>query len=121
MKKLLALIAVLTMVAVWTPANAAPFLMCDCSVPTDQVTGARLQFGTAAWIDIPVATSCGTTTPVTCAGDSRLICYDLASLPSGSVTVKGRFKSVWGESADSLPFSFTKGLPGTSTSTRIVP
>jgi len=118
MKRLLfALLLVLTMAGI---ASAAPFLTCDCSVVAQNVTGARLQFGTAAWIDVPVVSTCGSDTPVTCSGTSKTICYDLATLPAGAFTVKGRFKNVWGESLDSLPFSDTKVLPSGPGSTRIV-
>lgn len=113
---LLAMIVVLAMAGL---ANAAPFLTCDCSVASENVTGAKLQFGTAAWIDVPVASTCGSVTPVTCTGASKVICYDLASLPSGPFTVKARFVNIWGESVDSLPFSGTKGAPGSPGSMRL--
>lgn len=101
---------------------AAPFLTCDCSVPTDNITGAKLQLNTGAWFDVPVVTSCGNNpaTKVTCTAPAVTICYDLASLPTGPFTVKGRFVNSWGESADSDPFVGTKALPGKPITTHLV-
>jgi len=116
-KVILAVLFVLAMVGL---ANAGPFLTCDCSVATDNVTGAKLQFGTSAWIDVQVVATCGTVAPVVCTGTSKTICYDLASLPTGPFTVKGRFVNSWAESTDSLPFSDTKVVPSGPSITRIV-
>lgn len=119
MKKILFLFLVLAMVAVFSPAMASPWLTCDCSIATENITGAQLQFGTAAYIDVPVFQACGTVIPNICMGASKTICYDLASLPIGPFTVKGKFKNAWGASVDSLPFSDTKVVPS-STSIRMI-
>lgn len=100
---------------------AGPFLTCDCSVAEQNVIAAKLKFGISDYITVPVVTTCGTNpaTQVNCTGTSRTICYDLASLPQGPYTVVGRFVNLWGESADSVPFSDTKIVPG-SMSIRII-
>ena len=112
-------LSILGLLAMAGMVQAAPFLTCDCSDPAQNITGAKLQFGTSAWIDVPVVSTCGTITPVNCTGTSKTICYDLASLPVGAFTVKGRFKNVWGESADSAPFSDLKALPSGFSTIRI--
>ena len=89
---------------------AAPFLTCDCTPAADLVTSFQLQFDTAAWIDTTAVLTCGSgTDKVTCTGDSKTICYDLASVSVGAHTVKARAINAWESSADSSPFSFTKG------------
>lgn len=121
MKKLF-LIVFLLLVVFSFSVQAGPFLTCDCSVAEQNITGAKLKFGTSDYLNVPVVTTCGSNpaTQVTCAGTSRTICYDLAVLPSGPFTVVGRFVNDWGESADSVPFSDTKVLPGNMSGTRIV-
>lgn len=88
---------------------AAPYLTCDCSPSVDMVTGFQLKFNTAAFIDTPAVMTCGTAADkVVCTGDQRTICYDIAPLSIGAITVIGRAIGPGGTSNDSLPFSFTK-------------
>lgn len=118
MKKLMFVLMFIFGLATFATAQAGPFLTCDCTPATDNITGFQLQFGTAAWIDVAAAASCSTNV---CTGTARTVCYDLASLPNGAFTVKGRAKNAWGVSADSLPFSDTKGTPGTIQNLRRIP
>ena len=83
-------------------------LTCDCTPVVDAVTGFKLQFGEAAWIDVPAVATCGTgTDKVTCTGAQKTLCYDISSLPIGANVVKGRALGPGGVSPDSPPFSFT--------------
>ena len=116
----LMLVLIVLIFALAISAMAGPFLACDCTPAGDNITGFSLQFGTAAWMDSPAMNTCGTVSPVTCAGTQKTVCYDLAVLPAGAFTVKIRAKNVWGVSADSAPFSDIKQLPSGVGSTRIV-
>jgi len=94
---------------------AGPYLTCDCTPTVDKVTSFQLQFGTAAWIDSSAVLTCGSGAgQVICTGEQRTVCHDLAFLPSGAFTLKGRASNVWGQSNDSVPFSDTKTLPSSS-------
>ena len=100
-----------------TEIFATPFLGCDCTPATDLVTSFQLQFDTAAWIESPAVLTCGTgTDKITCTGDSKTICYDLAAISVGPHTVKGKALNAWGSSVDSVPFLFTKGSAPSSPS-----
>ena len=105
-----------------TEIFATPFLGCDCTPATDLVTSFQLQFDTAAWIDIPAVLTCGP--GITCTGDSKTVCYDLAAIAAISVgahTVKAKALNAWGSSVDSVPFLFTKGpTPSSPSLLRVV-
>lgn len=109
MKKIiLAFFLVLALVSV---AGAKPFLVCDCTPADNKITGFKMQFGSDPWIDVPAVSTCSTNPVLNCGADQKMICYDLQSLPVGPFTVKARAYNLWGESADSPPFSDTKALP----------
>jgi hypothetical protein len=96
---------------------AAPFLGCDCTPATDLVTSFQLQFDTAAWIDSPAVLTCGAgDDKITCTGNSKTVCYDLAAISVGPHTVKAKALNAWGSSVDSTPFLFTKGTVPSSPS-----
>jgi len=97
-----------------TEIFATPFLTCNCTPATDLVLSFQLQFDTAAWIDSPAVLTCGP--GITCTGDSKTVCYDLASISIGAHTVKGKALNAWGSSVDSVPFLFTKGSTPSSPS-----
>ena len=94
-------------------AQAAPLLTTTtCSTADEAVTGAKLKFGTQAYIDVPVFDSCGTGAGATvCPAGGKTICYDLGTLPNGPFNVVGQFVNVWGPSNDSAPLSGTKAVP----------
>jgi len=53
-------------------------------------------------------------------GDGTVVLwYDLAGVPDGAHTVQAAAKNVWGESALSDPFDFTKAVPGAPTGLRV--
>ena len=121
MRKLLVLLALLSIPLFPITALCASYLTCDCTPAVDLVTSFQLQFDATAWADVPAVLTCGTTTDkVTCAGDQRTFCYDLGPLANGSHTVKARaISTAWGASDDSVPFIFTKAKP-TSPLLRVV-
>jgi hypothetical protein len=126
MKRNLSKIVLLTLGVIFflagSTAWAAPLLTADCTPAVDKVLSFQLQFGVAAWIDTAAVLTCGTgATAVTCTGDSRTLCYDLAVLPLGAFTVKARAKNIWETSLDSLPLADSKQRPGTLPSMRIIP
>jgi len=89
-------------------ALAAPWLVSDPTPPGDEVTKFRLSFDSGAYVDS--------------APDANgAVRYDLAGIVEGSHTVVGQACNVWGCSADSSPFSFTKRLPGAPGLLRIAP
>ncbi len=96
-------------------ALCAPFLVCDCTSPTDKVTGFQLQFGTQPAIDIP-AVEC-----VPVVTDGKRILYDLGTLPNGAFTVKALAKNLWGVSMWTPFLSETKALPSSLSPLRIIP
>lgn len=92
-------------------AQAGPFLVCDPYPASQAVTSFTLFWdGSATGVSVPVLTdSTGT-----------YLHFDLAATTAGSHTVKARAKNAWGESADSLPFTFTKsGAPPAPVNIRI--
>jgi PhoPQ-activated pathogenicity-related protein len=103
MKKIL-LALILVLFASTAMAQAAPRLVCSPAIATDNVTQSQVTVnGTAGvWVTYTTATIDGT---VYC------VLQDLASLANGNYTVTAKFKNQWGESASSIPFTFTKGLP----------
>ncbi len=105
MKKSLILAFVLVFVASvgWT----APFLVCDPPLPGDVVTNYKLFFDSGAAIDhVPVA---------------GVIRYDLAGISAGNHIVKAQACNEWGCSADSLPFTFIKKIPGAPATLKLAP
>lgn len=96
-------------------AMCAPFLTCDCTTPSDKITGFQLQFGTAPAIDIP-AVECS---PVVT--DGKRILYDLGTLPNGAFTVRATAKNLWGVSTWTNPLSDTKATPTSPLLLRIIP
>ena len=113
MKKIMLLAAIIILLS-GTHAWCAS-LTCDCTTPTDKVTGFQLQFGTATPIDVP-AVEC-----VPAVTDGKRILYDLASLPNGAFTVKAKAVNLWGGSEWTNPLSGTKQLPTSPGSLRITP
>jgi hypothetical protein len=95
---------------------ANPMLTCDCSNASDGITAAQVQFDSGSWITATLASSCGSgTDKVTCTGGAVTICHDLASLSTGSHTVKAHWSNSQGRvSADSAPVSLS--IPGTPSS-----
>jgi hypothetical protein len=76
----------------------APFLVCDpYSIPVNF----RVQLDGGSWVEATAKTDITGT----------YLYYDLAPVATGSHTIKARAYNEWGESADSLPFSFTKAVP----------
>ena len=86
----------------------APFLICD---PYSTVVGFRLQFNTGTWIEA------GAKTDTT----GTYLYHDLAGIANGPHTIKAKAYNEWGESAESVPFSFTKTLPGAPSMLKIKP
>ncbi len=85
------------------PCAAAPFLVCDPYPATDpQPSSFLVTVGTAAPVEVPA-----TKNP----DGSVILKWDLATVGTGAKVVKARAKSVWGESVDTAPFSFTAGMP----------
>lgn len=107
-----AICAVILAAEVW----AAPFLTCDCTPVADTVTGFQLQFGTQAAIDIPAMQTCLSTV---CTGASKVICYDLGTMPQGAFSVKALAKNDWGVSTWTNPLAGVKQLPTSPSSLRI--
>ena len=112
MKKAIVILAVILMFPI---SAMCASLTCDCSSPTDKVTGFQLQFGTATPIDVP-AVEC-----VPAVTDGKRILYDLASLPNGAFTVKAKAINLWGGSEWTNPLVGTKQLPSSPSSLRITP
>ncbi len=88
-------------------AYAGPFLVSDPYAASDGVTNFKVCFDGGAYVDsVPV---------------SNVLHYDLGPLTNGSHTVKAQACNVWGCSADSSPFPFTKAAPAAPGNTRISP
>jgi len=89
-------------------AQAAPFLVCN-PVPTNVATTIvpTEYVVTISGVASPI------TTPAVAAGTNQVaLKLDLGPLNlSGSRTVTVKARNSWGESADSLPFTFTAGRP----------
>lgn len=124
MKRLFLFLSILWIIFLLTgnTAFADPFLTADCTPAVEKVTGFQLQLGTAPWTDQAAVLTCGSdpATKVTCTGDSKTLCYDLATLPTGPFTAKARAKNLWGTSTDSAPLSDSKLLPSGLPSMRII-
>jgi hypothetical protein len=85
----------------------ADFLACDCTPATDKVTAFKVKINSGAYIDTPAVLSCGTTTMITCTGDSRTMCYNMATVPVGATIVAQAGDATGRWSIDSLPFVYT--------------
>jgi hypothetical protein len=99
-----AICAVVIASTVW----ASPFLTCDCSHAADTVTGFQLQFGSQTVIDTAAVQTCLATV---CTGASKVICYDLGTIPQGAFSVKALAKNDWGVSEWTNPLAGNKQLP----------
>lgn len=86
----------------------APFLVCD---PYSTIVAFRVQMDGGAWVEAQGKTD----------ATGTYLYYDLASVSNGSHVVKARAYDQWGESQDSLPFSFNKALPGAPGTLRLKP
>ncbi len=86
----------------------APFLVCD---PYSVIVGFRVQFDGGAWIDAASKTD----------ATGTYLYHDLASIGNGPHTMKAKAYNEWGESVESLPFSFTKGVPAVPGALKIKP
>jgi hypothetical protein len=107
------LILLLTVAA----AHASPFLVCDpYPAGLDQST-MPVSFIVKGLSANPLST------PVTTNQDGTLqLKYDLGQVAHGTYTVTADAVNVFGGvSADSLPFTFTSGVPAAPTTLRIVP
>jgi hypothetical protein len=96
-------------------ALASPFLVCDpYPAGLDQNTMPVSFILKGLWanpISVPVQTNQDGTIQLH---------YDLATLPHGTYTVTADAVNVFGGvSGDSLPFSFTSGVPGTPSNLRL--
>lgn len=110
MKKILCAIAtaLFFVLILALPVLAAPWLVSDPTPPGDEVTKFRLSFDGGPYVDsAPDA--------------SKAVRYDLAGISEGSHTVVAQACNVWGCSADSAPFVFTKKIPGAPGLLRIAP
>jgi hypothetical protein len=87
---------------------AKPFVVCDPYPVAMSLDGFRIQFDGGAWVDIPL-----TINP----DGTKQIHYDLGplNLSTGNHVVKAKAYNVWGDSDESLPFSFPAGKPGSPT------
>ncbi|MBA7494732.1 hypothetical protein ES702_05309 [subsurface metagenome] len=92
------IIAFILVLALLSLAYADPFLICD---PQTNVTHYVVDMDGDK-----------TTVPAFDLGDGTVMLkYDLAGIPTGTHNVEVKAKNVWGEST-SVPFDFTKALPG---------
>lgn len=92
--------------------QAAPFLVCDPYPPDKaQPDTFLVVVGTAAPVASPVAKN---------PDGSVALKYDLANIGAGPKTIRVRAKNAWGESGDSLPFTFTAGAPALVGGLRLV-
>ena len=98
MKKLFLVLCLLLIPSlVW----AAPFLICDPAPIVDAVTRYVVILDATAPVDsVPVLNA---------------LRFDLAGVSAGPHSVKVKACNVWGCSADTAPFMFTKSSPGTPT------
>ena len=91
-------------------ASASPFLVCD-PFPAGSAVSSFVVFwdGSLTGVVAPVFTD----------ATGTYLHLDLASVANGSHTVKVRARNSWGESADSLPFTFVKLVPSAPLNIRI--
>ena len=115
MKRLILVLAIVTIPMFPIAAMCAPFLTCDCTPAVDKVTGFQLQFGMQTPIDVP-AVECS---PVVT--DGKRILYDLGTLPNGAFTVRALAKNSWGSSSYTPFLSDTKALPSSPMLLKITP
>jgi hypothetical protein len=96
-------------------AESSPFLVCDpYPVTIQQPTSFLLTFDGGAPIEVPAVIN---------TDGSVQIKYDMSSISTGGHTVIAQAKNVWGVSAASSPFVFTKpaGTLGIVGNIKIVP
>lgn len=93
---------VLCLAGVGTAQAAGPYLVCDPYAASAAVTSF-----TVFWD----GSTTGVTAVVFTDTTGTYLHLDLSTLANGAHTVKVRAKNQWGESADSLPFAFTKQVP----------
>lgn len=79
-------------------AWAGPFLVCNPYSAADGVTNFKVTMDSAA--------------PADSAPVSNSLHYDLSTVSNGAHTVMVQACNVWGCSASSSPFGFTKSVPG---------
>ena len=104
-------ILVLCLAGIGTAQAAGPYLVCDPYAASVAVTSFTVFWdGTTTGISVPVLTD----------ATGTYIHLDLSTVTNGAHTVKIRAKNSWGESADSLPFTFTKQVPAAPLNIRIV-
>ncbi len=84
---------------------AGPFLVCDPYMAADGIIKFQVMIDAAAPVD---------STPV-----ANALKFDLSGVTTGVHTVKVKACNLWGCSSDSLPFSFTKSIPGVPTTISI--
>ena len=91
-------------------ASASPFLVCDPYPAGSAVTSFTLFWdGATTGVVVPVLTD----------ATGTYFHVDLSTVTNGSHTVKARARNSWGESADSLPFTFVKLVPSAPLNIRI--
>jgi hypothetical protein len=89
---------------------AGPYLVCDPYAASVAVTSFTVFWdGATTGISAPVFTD----------ATGTYIHLDLSTLANGAHTVKVRANNQWGQSADSLPFAFTKTIPTAPLNLRI--
>jgi len=97
--------------------SAAPFLVSDPYVPASDPNLNPTQF-----IIHGLSASDITINATTLSGGNLVLEYDLATLPNGQYTVTAAALNIFGgESPFSVPFAFTKGVPGVPTNLHISP
>lgn len=113
MKKIF--LALLLLMAFSAIVESAPFLVCDpYPVTIQQPTSFILTFDGGAPVEVPAVSN---------TDGSVQIKYDLSSIAIGGHTVVAQAKNLWGVSAASSPFVFTKptGTLGSVGNVKIVP
>lgn len=96
-----------SLLAVGSPAFAAPFLVCD-PYPTDvSAQAVPTEFVVSISGLAPI------TTPASPVGTNQVrLRLDLGPLNlTGTKTVTAKARNAWGESESSAPFTFTAGVP----------
>ncbi|MGB4945897.1 MAG: hypothetical protein WBQ05_01660 [Candidatus Competibacter denitrificans] len=102
----------LAMALITHTAQSSPFLVCDPYPPDKaQPDTFLVVVGTAAPVASPAAKN---------PDGSVALKYDLANIGAGPKTIRVRAKNAWGESGDSLPFTFTAGAPALVGGLRLV-
>ena len=101
---------VLCLAGIGTAQAAGPYLVCDPYAASAAVTSFTVFWdGAVTGVSVPIFTD----------ATGTYLHLDLSTLANGAHTVKVRAKNQWGESADSLPFAFTKQVPLTPLNIRI--